>query len=96
MSVEELDRIAAGLPEWEGSPAPAPVIDPEAVALVARFYREAVEHRLRMGRRLERINRTERVMWILLVALAAGSAVAGYVHAVMEPPKKAEFLREKP
>lgn len=84
MSVEELDRIAAGLPEWEGSPAPVAGGSPEDV-----FLREQ-EAKLRL------LNRTERVLWILVIALAAGVAVAGYVHSVMGPPSPPEFLREKP
>jgi|688.fasta_scaffold1791448_1 hypothetical protein len=106
MSVEELDRIVAGLPEWEGSPAPVAGGTPDDAIKEARqatadwrvqfaasradaVYREQ-EAKLRL------INRTERVVWVLVVSLAAGMAVAGYVHAVMGPPKQAEFLREKP
>jgi len=96
MSVEELDRIAAGLPEWEGSPAPVAGVDAEVLALIAKHSQEAAEYRRRMDARLAAINRTERVVWVLVVSLAAGMAVAGYLHAVMGPPKQAEFLREKP
>ena len=96
MSVEELDRIAAGLPEREGSPAPVAGADAEVLALIARHSQEAAEYLRRQDARLAAIKRAERVVWVLVVSLAAGVAVAGYLHAVMGPPKQAEFLREKP
>lgn len=95
MSVEELDRIVAGLPEWEGSPAPVADFTLDDAIKEARqatadwVYREQ-EAKLRL------INRTELVVWVLVVSLAAGVAVAWCVHAVMGPPKQAEFLRETP
>ena len=36
------------------------------------------------------------VALVLAAAFAAGLMVAGYLQAVMGPPKQAEFLREKP
>lgn len=43
------------------------------------------------------MNRTPKLVALVLAfALAAGLMVAGYVNAVMELPKPAEFFREKP
>lgn len=88
-----LERAAAMLPDPERPPSR---YHSEAAALAAEHSRQALEYRQAMDAKLAAINRTERVVWILVVALAAGTMVAGYVNSVIGPPKQAEFLREKP
>lgn len=89
-----LERAAAMLPDHECPPSPQ---QSELAALAAEHSRLAAAYRRSMDERLEAINCMERMAWLVMLAsLLAGSAVAGYVHAVMEPPKQAEFLREKP
>ena len=91
--VQELNAIAALLPSPDEPPSPD---DAAALAVVSRYHREAVECRRRYDDRMESIQRTERAVWILFVALLAGVVVAAVVDVRSKPAQHAEFLPEAP
>lgn len=96
MTVEEMDRLVAALPEWERMPAPAARVSEEVIQF-ARFHaEEARRHREKFERKMAAIRRTERVLFILVASLSLGIAVAGIVTAYLNEARQATFLPERP
>jgi hypothetical protein len=97
MSVDELDRIASGMPAWEGMPAPAAGELQARVLDVARLEEELLACRSRLDGREAVLRRLERrlVAAILLAAFGLGFVPAA-VAILGGRPQRAEFLREKP
>lgn len=84
MSVEELDRVAAGLPEWEGSPSPAPrVYGQDSPEVLRRMAQADREYRRMMDWQMTLLQRTEWVLFILTGSLLAGLVVAWVVDRLM-------------
>jgi hypothetical protein len=97
MTVEDLDRLVAALPEWERMPTPArSAFEWDAVdALLAKHREERRVWRLHHEAKMAQVRRTNRLISLLLACLVAGGVVAGLVNAVMVQGR-AEFLAERP
>jgi len=95
MSVEELDRIAAALPEWERMPPPASGVEADRLALVARVEAESAAVYRQHESRMESLRSMERTVWVLAVALLAGTVAAVVAEVFSGPPATPEFFREK-
>lgn len=84
MSVEELDRAAAALPEWEGSPSPAsPVIPVDVAALFREVACDEAEYRNRLECRIEDLQKTRWTLYVLLASFLAGLAASWLVDCWM-------------
>jgi hypothetical protein len=91
-----MDRLVAAMPEWERMPPPASGVEAELTALALRHAAESAEYRMRMDAKMDSIRSMERTVWVLAVALLAGTAAAVVAEVLSAPPPTAEFLREKP
>lgn len=81
MSVAETDRAA--LPEWEGSPSPAPRVYGEDSLEVIRVMAQAdAEYKKRMEAQMAGIQWAEWTLFILTGSLLAGMALAWVVDRV--------------